>query len=81
MEFIVASLVVLVLIYIAWKSYRSVDTNNDGKIDMNEATVAAEKVAKEAEKVAVKVAEEIKADAVEVVKKVRKSRAKNTDAQ
>jgi hypothetical protein len=76
MEFIVGSLVALVLLYIAWKSYKSVDTNSDGKIDVNEATVVAEKVATEVEKVAVKVAEEVKADAVEAVKKVRKAGAK-----
>jgi len=68
------TLVVLALLAVAgwvlWKLFKDPDQNNDGKVDVKDALIAAKEVATEAKAEAVK--------AVEKVKKARKPRAKKS---
>lgn len=73
METLVAIAFTIVLVYVVYKfvsAKEPIDANQDGVVSKEEAVAAAEKVATE-----------IKEEVTEVVKKVRKPRAKKTDAQ
>ena len=75
-------LLVAVVAWIGWTLWKKPDANDDGKVDHNDALVAAKSVAAEAKAKAVAAADLNKdgkvdlADAKEAVAKAKKSRAK-----
>jgi len=75
-------LLVVVAAWIGWTLWKKPDANEDGKVDHNDALVAAKSVADEAKAKVVAAADLNKdgkvdlADAKEAVAKVKKARAK-----